>query len=431
MKYDPISSDLFVKNRRKFMTKMKPGTAAIFNSNDLYQTSADSLLNFHQQSDLLYLSGLDQEETIIVLFPDSFQKEYREIAFVTYPNPHLELWEGHKFTKQEAREISGLEHIYWLSDFPNILKIILGQATGVYFNTNEHLRRIESVQTRDQRFFNSFCKEYPLHHLERSAPIMHEIRSVKEKEEIELIQKACNITEKGFRSTLAMVKNGVPEYEVEAAFLYEFIKNRSKGFAYRPIVASGINNCTLHYLENNRLCKNGDLLLLDVGAEYANYKSDMTRTIPVSGKFSKRQADVYKSVLTVKKYAETILKPGIYLHEYHKKVNLCMQEELLILGLITSAEVKKATEEKPAYKKYFMHGTSHFLGLDVHDVGHWTRPIQESMVFTIEPGIYIPEENFGIRLEDDYMVSKEGNPVNLMKNIPIEIEEIEEIMAAQ
>ena len=429
MKYTPISADLFKKNRRKFIEKMKPGMVAIFNSNDVYQTSADSLLTFHQQSDLFYLSGLDQEETILVLFPDAFQQEYREMAFTTQPNPHLELWEGHRFTREESQKISGLANIYWLGDFSNIMKTVMSQATGVYFNTNEHLRRAESAETRDQRFFNHFQKEYPLHKLERSAPIMHEIRSLKEKEEIDLIQKACDITEKGFRKILSTVKDGTPEYEVEATLLYEFVKNRSKGFAYRPIIANGISSCTLHYLENNRLCKDGDVLLLDVGAEYANYKSDMTRTIPVSGKFSKRQADVYRSVLTVKKYAETILKPGIYLHEYHKKVNLRMQEELLSLGLITSEEVHNASHTQPAYKKYFMHGTSHFLGLDVHDVGHWTRPIEENMVFTIEPGIYIPEEGFGVRLEDDYVVSKEGAPINLMRNIPIEIEEIESLMA--
>lgn len=429
MKYDPIDSKLFQKNRAKFVAQMKPGSVAIFNSNEVFQTGCDGVLPFTQHGDIFYLSGIDQEKSILVLFPDAFEKECREMLFIIKSNPHIFVWEGYKLTKKDATDISGIASVHHLEDLSPMMEKVMAQAERLYVNTNEHLRRTETCETKEEQFFKGFREKYPIHKLERSAPILHRIRSIKEPEEIELIARACSITEIGFRTALTTVRDKVPEYEIEATFLYEFVKNRSKGFAYNPIVANGKNSCILHYLENNRVCKNGDVLLLDVGAEYANYKSDMTRTIPVSGKFSERQAAVYRSVLAVKKYAESILNSGIYLHDYHQKIENFMQEQLLSLGLISSQDVKNAPKENPAYKKYFMHGTSHFIGLDVHDSGLWNEPIKDDMVFTIEPGIYIPEENFGVRLEDVYVVQKNAPPTNLMKNIPLEIEEIENIMA--
>lgn len=428
MKYHPISNSLFIENRKRFVKQLKPNSLAAFNSNDIMPTNADGTMGFKQNSDLFYLSGIDQEESILVLFPDSKNPEHREILFLKETNEHIAIWEGHKYSKEEATATSGIKKVYWLSQFFTIFNTLMSECENVYLNSNEHTRAFVEVETRDARFVKWCHQRYPIHHYHRSAPVMHNLRAIKSKHEIDLIQKACDITEKGFRRLLKFVKPGVMEYEIEAELLHEFVRNRSQGFAYGPIIASGFNACVLHYTQNNQKCKAGDVLLLDVAAEYANYASDLTRCIPVSGKFTKRQKDVYNAVLRVMRLAAKMLVVGNTINKYHKEVGKMMEEELIGLGLLKSAEVKKQNPENPLYKKYFMHGTSHFLGLDVHDVGDFNRPLEEGMVFTCEPGIYIREESLGIRLENDILVTKKG-PVDLMKNIPIEAEEIEELMA--
>lgn len=428
MKYLPIERDLFVKNRKKFTAEMKPKSVAVFNSNDIYPVSADSTLPFAQHRDIFYLSGVDQEESILLLCPDAPYEHMREILFLRETNDHIAVWEGEKLTKERAFEVSGIKTVYWLQDFKKILNEVMTYTDTMYINTNEHYRASVETETREARFVKWWKEAYPAHNVARSNPILQRIRSVKEKEEIDLIQHACNITEKGFRRLLPFVKPGIAEYEVEAELIHEFIRNRSKGFAYTPIIASGNNANVLHYIENNQVCKDGDLLLLDVAAEYANYSSDMTRTIPVSGRFSERQKAVYNAVLRVKNEATKMLTPGTLWKEYHVEVGKLMTSELLGLGLIDKADVQNENPEWPAYKKYFMHGTSHHLGLDTHDYGLLHEPMRANMVFTVEPGIYIPEEGFGIRIEDNVVVQETSEPFNLMRNIPIEVDEIEELM---
>lgn len=428
MKYQKLPSNLFIDNRKRLASKMKKGGIAFFNSNDIMPTSADGHMAFVQSPDIFHLSGVDQEESILVVFPDSFLPEHREILFLKETSELIAIWEGAKLTKKQAQELSGIQTIYWLSDFDRVLKGLMHEAERVYLNTNEHTRAHVEVETRDARFVKKMQNNYPLHEYERLAPIMHDIRSVKHPVELELMQKACDITEKGFRRILNFVKPGVSEHEIEAEYMHEFLWNRSRGFAYTPIVASGQSACVLHYIENDKPCNDGDVILMDVGAEYANYAADMTRCIPVSGRFTKRQKEVYNAVLRVKRAATKLLVPGAYLHEYHKEVGHLMEKELVNLGLISMDDIKNQDPSWPAYKKYFMHGTSHFIGLDVHDVGSWHKPIQENMVFTVEPGIYIPEENLGIRLENDVVVQANGEPYDLMRNIPIEADEIEDLM---
>lgn len=430
MKYDRISNQLFIKNRKKFTAAMKPNSVAVFNSNDIYPISADSTIPFQQHRDIFYLSGVDQEESILLLFPDAPYEHLREILFLTETNDHIAVWEGAKLTKEQAFETSGIKSVYWLQDFEKVLKEVMTYADTMYINTNEHYRASVQTETREDRFIKWWKEKYPAHSVAKSNPILQRLRSLKEQEEIDLIQKACNITEKGFRRLLGFVKPGVWEYEVEAELIHEFIRNRSKGFAYGPIIASGDSANVLHYVENNKECKAGDLLLLDVAAEYANYSSDLSRTIPVSGRFTKRQADVYNAVLRVKKEATKLLVPGTLWKEYHLEVGKIMTSELIGLNLISKADVQNENKDWPAYKKYFMHGTSHHLGLDTHDYGLLHEPMQANMVFTVEPGIYIPEEGFGIRLEDNVVVQEKGEPFNLMGNIPLEIEEIEDLMNA-
>ena len=429
MKYTRIDSNLFIKNRAKFIAQLKPNSLAIFNSNDIYPVSADSTLPFAQHRDIFYLSGVDQEESILVLFPDAPKEEHREMLFLKETNAHIAVWEGEKLDKTTAFETSGIKSVYWLQDFKGVLAEIMTQTENVYINTNEHYRANVETETREARFIKQLKQDFPAHTYLRSQPILQRIRSVKEKEEIALIQQACNITEKGFRRILGFVKPEVTEYEIEAEFIHEFIRNRANGFAYTPIVASGYNACVLHYIENNQVCKAGDVILLDVGASYANYASDMTRCVPVSGKFTQRQKEVYNAVLRVKDAAAKMLVPGTIWADYHIEVGKLMTKELINLGLITNEDVKNEDSKWPAYKKYFMHGTSHHMGLDTHDYGILTEPIQAGMVFTVEPGIYIPEENLGIRLEDDYVIQAQEEPINLMKNIPITVEEIETLMA--
>ena len=428
MKYFPIDKSLFIKNRKKFIAQMKPNSLAVFNSNDIYPVSADSTLPFEQHRDIFYLSGVDQEESVLVLFPDCPKEKHREILFLRETNEHIAIWEGEKLTKEKAFETSGIKTVYWLQDLEKILFEIMTQCETVYLNTNEHYRSNVETETREARFIKKLKEQYPAHAVAKSNPILQRLRSVKESQELDLIQTACNLTEKGFRRILGFVKPGVWEYEIEAEFMHEFLRNRSKGFAYTPIVASGNNANVLHYIENNQQCKAGDLILMDVGAEYANYSSDMTRTIPVSGKFSDRQKAVYNAVLRVKNEATKMLTPGTDWAEYHVEVGKIMTSELLGLGLLDKADVQNENPDWPAYKKYFMHGTSHHMGLDTHDYGILTEPMQANMVFTVEPGIYIPDEGFGIRIEDDVVIQETGEPFNLMKNIPIEIDEIEDLM---
>lgn len=428
MKYHPIDSRLFVKNRQKFTSYMKPKSLAVFNSNDIYPISADSTIPFQQHRDIFYLSGVDQEESILLLFPDAPNEKQREILFLRETNEHIAVWHGEKLTKDRAFEVSGIKSVYWLQDFEKVLFELMTHAETIYINTNEHYRATIETETREARFVKWWKERYPAHAVAKSNPILQRLRSVKEQEEIELIQQACDITKLGFRRLLSFVKPGVTEYEIEAELLHEFVRNRSKGFAYTPIIASGKNANVLHYIENNQTCAAGDLILLDVAAEYANYSSDMSRTIPVSGRFTKRQADVYNAVLRVKNEATKMLVPGTLWKEYHVEVGKLMTSELLGLGLLDKADVQNENPEMPAYKKYFMHGTSHHLGLDTHDYGILTERMQANMVFTVEPGIYIPAEKFGIRLEDNVVVQEKGEPFNLMRNIPIEIEEIESIM---
>ena len=387
-RYITLDKNLFIKNRKKFVQRMAPNSVAIFNSNDIYPISADSTLPFQQQRDLFYLSGIDQEESILVICPYAYLEEHREMLFIRETNEHIAIWEGEKYSKEEATEVSGIKNVYWLQDFERIMEMVVVQMDNIYININEHYRAEKVVETREDRFIKKLQNKYRGHCYLRSNPILQHLRSIKEPEEINAIQHACDITEKGFRRILPFIKPGVWEYEIEAELIYEFIKNRSKGWAYTPIIASGNNSNVLHYILNNKECKDGDVVLLDVGAEYANYSSDMTRTLPVNGRFTARQKEVYQAVLNV----------------------------------------KNQDPKWPAYKKYFMHGNSHHLGLDTHDYGILTDSFVPNMVFTVEPGIYIPEEGFGIRIEDNVVIQPSGNPHNLMRNIPIEIEELEDLM---
>ncbi|MET1258439.1 aminopeptidase P N-terminal domain-containing protein [Flagellimonas sp. DF-77] len=430
MKYDPIDNALFIKNRQKFMAQMRPKSIAVFNSNDIYPISADSTMPFEQHSDIFYLSGADQEETILLLFPEAMDPKHREVLFVRETNEHIAVWEGAKLTKEAATQVSGIPTIYWLTDFKKVFFDLMTEAEIIYFNTNEHYRQAVETETREDRFIAHCKKEFPAHQMAKSNPILQRIRGVKETQELDLMQQACSITDKGFRRILAYTRPGVWEYELEAEYLHEFIRNRSKGFAYTPIIASGDNANVLHYIENNQQCQSGDLILMDVGAEYANYSSDMTRTIPVNGRFTERQRQVYDAVLRVKNEATKLLVPGTIWAEYHKEVGKIMTSELLGLGLLTKADVQNENPDWPAYKKYFMHGTSHHIGLDTHDYGELKTPMKANMVFTVEPGIYIPDEKMGIRLEDDVVIQEQGEPFNLMRNIPIEAEEIEALMNA-
>ena len=428
MKYHPIDSNLFVKNRKNFMAQMKPKSIAVFNSNDIYPIGADSTMPFQQARDLFYLSGVDQEESMLLLFPDAVEEKHREMLFLTETNDHIAVWEGEKLTKEKATETTGVKTVYWLKEFDKIFFELMTQAETIYFNTNEHYRANVETETREDRFIKKTKAQFPAHSWAKSNPILQRLRSVKDPIELDIMQQACNITEKGFRRILDFVKPGVWEFEIEAEFMHEFLSNRSRGFAYTPIVASGKNAYVLHYIENNQQCKDGELILLDVGAEYANYSSDMSRTIPVSGKFTKRQKEVYNAVNRVKNDATKMLVPGTLWKEYHEEVGKLMTSELLGLGILDKADVKNEDPDWPAYKKYFMHGTSHHIGLDTHDYGILWEPMQANQVFTVEPGIYLPDEGFGIRLEDDVVIQENGEPYNLMRNIPIEADEIEEIM---
>tara|TARA_B100001027_G_scaffold149960_1_gene105131 strand:+ start:105 stop:1391 length:1287 start_codon:yes stop_codon:yes gene_type:complete len=426
MRHRSIQSKLFLRNRKNLGRLLPEKGLAISNANDVLPSNADGTLPFHPNSDLFYLSGIEQEESRLVLFPGCSNPKHREILFLREPNENLKIWEGYKHSKEDARKISGIPTVYWIQDFDHIFQLLAAEADIFYLNSNEHNRADNLVETRDQRLNQEIQKKYPLHRIERLAPYLHDLRFCKSAEEIKLIKQAIEVTSQGFHQVLRMVKPGVKEYEIEAEWAREFIRRRSK-FAYTPIVASGANACVLHYLQNDQACKKGDLLLMDVGACYANYNADLSRTIPVSGKFTRRQKQVYNAVLRVLRQSINNATIGKSLKQWQNDSHDMMTEEMLRLKLITPSQIKKQDPENPACRKFFMHGLGHSLGLDVHDVSNGQSEFRENSIFTVEPGIYLPDEGFGIRLEDNIQITKVG-PRNLMANIPIEIEEIEQIM---
>ena len=427
MKYLPIDNQLFINNRKNFSAKLATNTIAILNANDVMPTNADGTMPFRQNNDLFWLSGVDQEESVLVIFPDHIDESQREILFLKETNEHIAIWEGAKLTKEGALKTAGIKTVYWLNELEGKIAELIGKCNGIYLNKNIHSRSASAVETRDDRFRKMIADKFSETTIHEVAPIMHELRAIKSNFEIKLMQNACDITEKGLRRILPFIKPGVTEYEIEAELMHEFLKNRSNGFAYQPIIGSGVDSCVLHYIDNNKACKDGDILLMDFGAEYANYASDLTRTIPVNGKFTNRQKAVYNSVLLVMKEATNMLRPGTIFKEYNAEIGRIMELELIKLGLLDKHDVQKQDAKNPLFKQYFMHGTSHYLGLDVHDVGDFDWPMKEGMVFTCEPGIYILDEELGIRLENDILVTANG-PDDLMKNIPIEAEEIEHLM---
>jgi len=427
MKYIPIDKKLFIQNRRRFAKQLEKRSVAVFNSSDIMPTSADGTHGFIQQTDLFYLSGIDQEESTLVICPDAQEDKFREILFVKETNDKIALWEGHKYSQDEARAVSGIRSVHWNHEFENVFNPLVFESDNIYLNTNEHLRADGRVETRDARFLKWCRKSFPLHHYRRLAPIMHDLRAVKSTPEVALIKKACRITDKTFRRLLNFIEPGVWEFEIEAEIYHEFLRNRSRGPAFQTIVAAGADSCTLHYVKNDKQCREGDLVLIDFGAEYANYAADVTRTVPVSGQFSKRQKDVYNAVLKVQKAAIKLLAPGKRIDEFSREVGKVMEAELIRLKLLKAAEVKKQSADQPLYKRYFPHGTSHHLGLDVHDYGNRYRKFEPGMVFTCEPGIYINDEGIGIRIENDILITKDG-PVDLTAGVPREAEEIEELM---
>jgi Xaa-Pro aminopeptidase len=427
MKYPTIDQSLFILNRKNFSNKLKNKSLAIFNSSDEFPRSGDQSFVFKQNPDLFYLSGIDQEQTILLLYPDCPNPLYREVLFLRQTNDYIKVWEGYKYTKEQAKAASGIQAVYWLEDFDNILHSIVNYAEHIYLNTNENDRYAHEVPYRDIRFIEKMKSKYPLHYYERSAPIMRDLRAVKSDVEIELTKKASAITRDAFIRVLKFTKPGVKEYEIEAEIIHEFIRQGGTGHAYTPIIASGHNANILHYNDNNQECKDGDVILFDFGAEYANYNADMSRSIPVNGRFTQRQKDVYNAVLQVMKQSIKLIGEGTVWNTYHEQVGEIMTEQLVNLGLISTADVKNQNPAWPAYKKYFMHGNSHHLGIDVHDFAGRYTPFAAGNILTVEPGIYIPEEGLGIRLENNILITSNGN-VDLMADIPLEVEEIEDIM---
>ncbi len=427
MRHAPIDSSLFISNRAQLKKLLKPKSLAVLNANDIFPTNSDGTLALVPNSDLFYLSGIEQEQTMLLVFPDAFEEKDRETLFLRQPTAENELWEGHKLTKEEARALSGIQNVQWLPEFPRVFHRLMCECEHVYLNSNEHKRAVIEVETREARFVADTIRRYPLHAYERLARLMHQLRMAKSEAELGLIRKACALTESGFRRVLKAVKPGVNEAEIEAEFAHEFIREGGR-FAYLPIIAGGKNACCLHYIANSEVCQKGDLLLLDVAASYANYNADLTRTIPVSGRFTPRQRQVYKAVLRVLRQSIRGLVPGKTPKEWQKEAEQLIEKELVDLNLLSLRAIRKQNPENPALKKYFMHGVGHPLGLDVHDVGFTTEPIKAGWVMTVEPGIYIPEEGLAVRLENDVLVTQE-RPVDLMESIPIEPEEIEMLMA--
>ena len=426
MRHKPIKNKLFSENRKRLTTLLAPKSLAVINANDLLPVNADATLVMHPNSDLFFLSGIEQEESILLIFPDAAEEKNREILFLREPNEHLKIWEGYKHTKEDARKISGIKNVQWLSEFPMTFRSLMLESDAAYLNSNEYKRANVEMETRDVRFIRQCQQDYPLHDFRRLAPLLHQLRVTKTDLELELLKEAIDITTKGFNRMLRFVKPGVTEYEVEAELAKEYIKRRGK-FAYPPIIAAGKNNCVLHYWQNDQPCKKGQLLLMDAASGYANYNADLTRTIPVSGRFSRRQKKVYNAVLRVLRASIAGATVGKLHRDWQKESQVHMNEELLKLGLLKPSQVKKQDPENPACRKYYMHGLGHPLGLDVHDVGDMNVPFAPGTVLTVEPGIYIPDEGFGVRLEDDIVVTENG-PVNLMEKIPIEADEIESIM---
>lgn len=427
MRYEPISAQLFSRNRGKLLSLLKPNSLVVVQANDIYPTNADGTMTFRQNNDLFYLSGIDQEQTVLVLMPDALDPKEREILFVRETTEHIAIWEGDKLSKEQVRAVSGIERVEWTHTFDAFLQRMIMQAEYVYLSTNEYPKACLDVPTRNARFITECQARYPLHHYERLAPLMHRLRILKEPEEISIMQQACDITEAGFRRLLGFIKPGVGEWEIEAELMHEFLRRKSRGFAYAPIIASGKSACALHYIDNDKVCQDGELILLDVAAEYAGWNSDLTRTVPVNGRFSKRQRDVYDALLRVFRSCNDILRPGITPMDYQNQTVELMERELVGLGLFTAAEAKAQGPDKALVKKYYMHSTSHHMGLDVHDVAPAHEPFAAGMVLTIEPGIYIREEGLGVRLENDVVIGKDKN-FDLMGNIPIEAEEIEALM---
>ena len=427
MKPVAIDSSLFIENRKRLVERLEPNSLAVLNANDVMPTNADGTMGHHQNADLFYLTGVNQEETILLLYPAAVEEKHREILFVRETSAELAVWEGHKLTKDDARKVSGIKNVQWLSQFPGIFASLMFQAQNVYLNNNEHSRSANDVQTRDDRFIIETQRNFPLHRYHRLAPLMHELRSVKSPREIELIRKACDLTGDGFLRVARFVRPGVNEAEIEAEFAHEFIRNRAQ-FAYQPIIASGSNNCVLHYIANDQPCKDGQLLLLDVAAGYGNYMSDLTRTIPISGRFTRRQKQVYNAVLRVFRGVMKAIKPGAKMLELRKLTEQLVEEELLTLGILKKSQVKKQDPENPAVRKYFMHGVAHPIGLDVHDVAVAYQPVAAGWVLTCEPAVYLKDEGFGIRLENTVVVTENGCE-DLMADIPIEADEIESLMS--
>ncbi len=426
-KYKLIDKQLFIDNRKRFTSHLKANSLAIFQSNEVMPRNGDASFDFKQNSDMFWLTGIDQEECAVVLFPDCPVETYREALFVKRTNEHIAVWDGHKYTKEEATAVSGIKNVFWMDEFDGLMRAVIQMAQNVYLNTNENDRASNTAPYKDLTFAREMRERFPLHNFERAAPIMQRLRSVKHPLEVEYMKHAIEISNKMFQRVLKFVKPGVKEYEVEAEVIHEFVRNGATGHSFTPIVASGKNACTLHYIDNAGVCNDGELLLLDTGADYGNYISDMTRTFPVNGRFTARQKDVYNAVLRVMREAKKMLKPGVLLMEYHAEVCKVMEKELIDLKLLTLDDIKKQNPAWPAFKKYYMHGTSHFLGLDVHDVGMRYEPMQAGMMFSCEPGIYIPEEGIGIRLENEILITENGC-IDLMEHIPLEADHIEELM---
>jgi len=426
MRYEPITPQLFIANRSRLAGLLPTNSLTVVNANDTCPTNADGTQATIVNSDLFYLTGVEQEQSILVLYPDADEEEHREMLFLREPTAELELWDGHKLTKAEARQLTGVQNIYWLSEFPRLFHRLMCEADHVFLNSNEHKRAIIEVESREARFVAETIQKYPIHNYRRLAPLMHRLRAIKSEVEVDLIRKACDLTNQGFQRVLKFTHPGVFEYQVEAEFTHEFAR-RGGRHAYQPIIGGGLNACCLHYLSNDQVCQDGDLLLMDVGASYANYNSDMTRTIPINGRFTKRQKQVYNAVLNVLRQSIAGLVPGKKIKDWQKEAEQFTERELVNLGLITARQIKRQEADKPAFKKYLMHGVGHPIGLDVHDVGITTKALEAGWVMTVEPGIYVRDEGFAVRLENNVLLTSEG-PVDLMAHIPIEADEIETIM---
>ncbi len=430
MRYDSVDPEFFVRNRANLLEKLQPNTLVVIHANDIMPTNADGTMIFRQNNDLFYLTGVDQEETVLVLCPDAANEADREILFVRETSEHIAIWEGDKLTKEQATAVSGIKNVRWVATFDDVLKTLAPQMETLSLHSNEHPRAHPVVETRNRRFIRECQERFPLHRYERVAMLIQELRMFKDPEEVRFVQKAIDITEDGFRRVLKFLKPGVGEWEIEAEYLHEFVRQKSRGFSYSPIIGAGKSACALHYLDNDKICEDGQMVLMDVGAEYGNWNADMTRTVPVNGKFTERQKDVYEAVLRVMYAANDILRPGLNLVEYQKQVIEIMEKELIGLGLIDAEEAKKQGKDKALVKKYFMHGTSHPIGLDVHDVSRPKEPFAVGMIFTIEPGIYIREENLGVRIENEFIIGEKEN-IDMFSKFPTTVAEIEAAMASE